>query len=82
VKLVFEKVEAFEASDVAALTGTKAKAPEYEFEFGTAIAFDFVVRADATSVCVDRSSTISKVRYCELKTLGNIAETSSTLLML
>jgi hypothetical protein len=27
-KLVFENVDTFEASDVAALTGTKAKAPE------------------------------------------------------
>jgi len=79
VKLVFEKVEEFDARDVAALTGTKAKAPEKAFEFGTATAFAVVMRADATRVWVDRSSWISKVIYWELNTFGNMAETSSTL---
>jgi hypothetical protein len=49
---------------------------------GTAVVFDRVVRADATIVWVERSSAISKVRYCELKTFGSMAETSSTLLTL
>ena len=66
-KLVFEKVEAFDARAVAALMGTKAKAPEYAFEFVTAVlAFPERVRAEATRVWVERSSTISRVRYCEL----------------
>jgi len=56
VKLVFEKVWVFEASEVAALTGTKAKAPEKAFAFGTAMEFAVVTRADATRVWVDRSS--------------------------
>lgn len=56
MKLVFEKVWVFEASEVAALTGTKAKAPEKAFAFGTAMEFAVVTRADATRVWVDRSS--------------------------
>ena len=90
MKLVFENVEVFEARDVAALIGTKAKAPEKAFELGTVklcIALVFpvfveyvsaTVRADATSDWVARSSTISKIKYCELKTFGNMADTSST----
>jgi hypothetical protein len=50
VKLVFEKVCVFEARAVAALIGTKAKAPENAFEFGTATVLDEVDKADATSV--------------------------------
>jgi hypothetical protein len=50
MKLVFAKVKAFEARDVAALMGTKAKAPEKALEFGTAIVLALVVRAEATSV--------------------------------
>jgi len=79
MKLVFEKVEAFDAREMAALTGTKAKAPEKAFELGTAMAFPVVLRAEATRVWVDRSSCISKVRYCELNTFGNMAERTSTL---
>jgi len=56
VKLVFEKVWTFEARDVAALMGTKAKAPEKALEFVTAIVLAFVERAEATRVWVDRSS--------------------------
>jgi hypothetical protein len=73
VKLVFEKVWVFEASDVAALMGTKAKAPEKALEFGTVFE-----SAEATRVWVDRSSWISKVRYWELYTDGNMAERTST----
>ena len=75
---MFEKVCVFDARAMAALTGTKAKAPEKAFEFGTDKEFAVVTRADATSVWVDRSSLISKVRYCELKTFGNMAERTST----
>jgi hypothetical protein len=81
MKLVFEKVCVFDARAIAALTGTNAKAPEKAFELGTAKEFAVVARADATSVWVERSSTISKVRYCELKTFGNMAERTSTLEM-
>jgi hypothetical protein len=68
----------FEAREMAALTGTNANAPEKAFELGTIAAFPDVVRAEATSVWVARSSTISKIKYCELKTFGNMADTSST----
>jgi hypothetical protein len=77
-KLVLEKVCVFEARAVAALIGTNAKAPEKAFELGTAKEFAVVTRAEATSVWVDRSSWISKVRYCELNTFGNMAERTST----
>jgi hypothetical protein len=50
MKLVFEKDWVFEARDVAALIGTKAKAPEKAFELGTAKEFAVVLRAEATSV--------------------------------
>jgi len=82
VNPVFEKVWTFEASDVAALMGTKAKAPEKAFEFVTAIELAFVDKAEATRVWVDRSSWISKVRYWELYTFGNMAERTSTFDML
>jgi hypothetical protein len=49
-KLVFEKVCVFEAKAVAAFMGTKAKAPENAFEFGTAMVLAAVDRADATRV--------------------------------
>jgi hypothetical protein len=50
VKLVFEKVWVFEAKAMAALTGTKAKAPEKAFELVTAIVLGVVERAEATRV--------------------------------
>jgi hypothetical protein len=50
VKFVFEKVCVFEAKAMAAFMGTKAKAPENAFEFGTATALAEVDRADATRV--------------------------------
>jgi hypothetical protein len=49
-KLVFENVCALEARAVAALMGTKAKAPEKAFESGTFMAFPVVTRAEATRV--------------------------------
>jgi len=55
-----------DAKEVAALIGTKANAPEYAFEFVTTVFPVDLVKADATRVCVERSSTMSRVRYCEL----------------
>ena len=50
MKLVLENVVVFEASEMAALTGTNAKAPEKAFELGTAKEFAVVTRAEATRV--------------------------------